>query len=246
MSVTQAKYGPKLILNSADVFEALIKSILNGHVKPGGRLPPERTLAVELSTSRPTVRQALRRLADWGMVEVRQGSGAAVRPVRYWSFEVLPTYLSFGEPLRNPRRALELVRQMLAIRRGLLVEMLKVVGPSIDPEALQAAYFAVDQAWSWREDTPKFIQWDFDAIRCVMEAAGFLPAVWLLSSVASVYERIALKFSIGTQPPKEYLTRWRAILGALEQGKTVRAVRLLGAYLERHDKRLLQTLGANL
>jgi GntR family transcriptional repressor for pyruvate dehydrogenase complex len=243
MTEIQAKYNQRLVVSSSVVFDTLLKQILSGRTLPGTRLPPERQLAVELRTSRPTVREALRRLADWGVVEVRQGSGASVRPARYWSFEVLPSYLAFGEALRNPKVALELVRQLLAIRRGLFVEMLKVVGPGIDSEALQPAYYAIDQAWAHRHDAPRFVHFDFEAVRTLMEAGGFLPALWLLSTVASVYERIAANLTGGMMAPEDYLQSYRALFAALEQGRTDRACKLLGDYLDRHDKRLLSRLG---
>lgn len=42
---------------------------------PGDRLPPERELAGLLDVSRPTVREALRVLADSGYVAIRRGAG---------------------------------------------------------------------------------------------------------------------------------------------------------------------------
>ncbi|HZV75311.1 MAG TPA: FCD domain-containing protein [Conexibacter sp.] len=50
-------------------------------IAPGGRLPPERQLATELGVSRASLREALRRLIDLGIVQSRQGSGTYLAPV---------------------------------------------------------------------------------------------------------------------------------------------------------------------
>ncbi|MEU0688052.1 FadR/GntR family transcriptional regulator [Streptomyces uncialis] len=53
--------------------------ILSRELSDGSRIPSERDLAVLLSTSRPTVSQAIRILVVKGLVESRRGSGAYVR-----------------------------------------------------------------------------------------------------------------------------------------------------------------------
>ena len=66
------------------VFEKLLSDIISGVYAAGVRLPPERELSRQLSTSRPTLREALRRLDEWNLVEPRRGSGIVVRPYRDW------------------------------------------------------------------------------------------------------------------------------------------------------------------
>jgi GntR family transcriptional regulator, transcriptional repressor for pyruvate dehydrogenase complex len=52
--------------------------IERGQLKPGGRLPAERDLALQLGVSRPTVRAGLRALAAMGVVRARHGSGTYI------------------------------------------------------------------------------------------------------------------------------------------------------------------------
>lgn len=61
------------------VADTLARRIAEGALTPGERLPAERELAVELSVSRPTLREALIALELMGFVEVRGGSGVYVR-----------------------------------------------------------------------------------------------------------------------------------------------------------------------
>ena len=53
--------------------------ILEGVLKPGEKLPAERELAQQLSVSRPSLREALQKLDNAGLLESRQGGGTFVR-----------------------------------------------------------------------------------------------------------------------------------------------------------------------
>lgn len=55
------------------------EAMLGGRLQPGDRLLPERDLAAALGVSRPVLREALRGLAQLGLVETRQGSGSVIR-----------------------------------------------------------------------------------------------------------------------------------------------------------------------
>ena len=60
------------------IADQIIRLIEAGEYKPGGRLPPERMLATQLSVSRPTVREALIALEVEGWVDIRGGTGVFV------------------------------------------------------------------------------------------------------------------------------------------------------------------------
>ncbi len=63
---------PSLVSSLAD---RLVTAIAVGAYSPGERLPPERELAERLGVSRVTLRQALSRVADLGLIDVRRGRG---------------------------------------------------------------------------------------------------------------------------------------------------------------------------
>ncbi len=58
--------------------EELTERIRSGLLRPGDRIPPERELAEQLQVSRMTVRQALGRLADRGLLVRERGRGTFV------------------------------------------------------------------------------------------------------------------------------------------------------------------------
>jgi GntR family transcriptional regulator, transcriptional repressor for pyruvate dehydrogenase complex len=60
---------------------ALRALLARGQYQPGDRLPPERDLASGLGLSRPTLREAIRRLTEAGILESRRGSGTYVADI---------------------------------------------------------------------------------------------------------------------------------------------------------------------
>ncbi len=72
------------------VAEQLRDAILDGRFRAGEKLPPERELAAEFEVNRTSLREAIKVLEGLGLVRVRQGDGATVRPLTEASLSVLP------------------------------------------------------------------------------------------------------------------------------------------------------------
>lgn len=94
------------------VAASLERRILEGSLKPGDRLPPERELAVELGVSRPSLREAIQKLASKGMVQSRQGGGTYVTDRLESSFfdpwqEMMGAHPNLREDMLEFRRMLE-------------------------------------------------------------------------------------------------------------------------------------------
>ena len=58
-----------------DLVTQIEEAILNGKLKPGDRLPPERGLQEMFETSRGSLREALRVLEEKGLIDIRTGAG---------------------------------------------------------------------------------------------------------------------------------------------------------------------------
>lgn len=86
--------------NRSDAIAADLRdAILRGDPAAGERLPAERELAARLGVGRSSVREAVAKLAQLGLVEIRHGGGAIVRPVEDANVEVLRHLLVLdGEP----------------------------------------------------------------------------------------------------------------------------------------------------
>ncbi|MGE2717060.1 FadR/GntR family transcriptional regulator [Mycolicibacterium litorale] len=95
-----------------DVFDQIVTEVLNGELAPGHALPSERRLAEVLGVSRPAIREALKRLAGAGLIEVRQGDATTVRDFRRTAgLDLLPQLVMRGGELDLP-----VVRSILEVR----------------------------------------------------------------------------------------------------------------------------------
>ncbi|HVU02903.1 MAG TPA: GntR family transcriptional regulator [Polyangiaceae bacterium] len=91
------------------IAEALRAQILGGKYGPGEKLPSERELAVRLGANRSSVREALKKLEQLGMIAIRPGGGARVVPMAEAGLGVLRHALGAEAPDR------ELVAQWLDV-----------------------------------------------------------------------------------------------------------------------------------
>jgi GntR family transcriptional repressor for pyruvate dehydrogenase complex len=80
-----------------DVFDQLLGEVVDGELGAGDPLPSERRLSEVLGVSRPAVREALQRLSQARLVEVRHGGSTTVRDFgRFAGLDLLPRLLVRG------------------------------------------------------------------------------------------------------------------------------------------------------
>ncbi len=102
----------KILRVSDAVASTLEQRILEGSLKPGDRLPAERELAAELGVSRPSLREAIQKLASKGLLNSRQGGGTFVTAALEASFldpwqAMVGSYPNLREDMLEFRRMLE-------------------------------------------------------------------------------------------------------------------------------------------
>ena len=112
--------APNLSDLIAHRLEALI---LDGGLKPGQRLPPERELAARFEVSRPSLREAIKKLEAKGVVETRRGGGSFVSSMMDQGLlePLMGMFRDHPETLQDlveMRQALEGLAAELAARRA--------------------------------------------------------------------------------------------------------------------------------
>lgn len=60
------------------IIRSIRNMVLEGHLKPGDRLPSEQELTRQFAVSRPTMREVLRVLESQSLISIRQGAGGGI------------------------------------------------------------------------------------------------------------------------------------------------------------------------
>ncbi len=120
----------------------LEQRILEGSLKAGDRLPAERNLALELNVSRPTLREAIQKLASKGLLETRHGGGTVVTDRLQATFsdpwkDMLQAHPVLQSDMLEFRHMLEGEAAMLAAERATDVDLARI----------DAAYAAMERAY---------------------------------------------------------------------------------------------------
>jgi len=104
-----------------EIAEQLRDAILDGHFAAGQRLPPERELAERFQVNRTSIRDAIKVLEGLGLVSVRQGDGATVRPLVEASLDVVAPMVFHGGSVDKAA-----LKELYEVIVPLLVEMARL------------------------------------------------------------------------------------------------------------------------
>lgn len=143
---------------SDDIVEQLEGMILEGTLKSGERLPAERALAEQFGVSRPSLREAIQKLAANGLLVSRQGGGNYV-------VETLGS--TFSDPLlhlleSNP----EAQRDLLEFRQTLEASCAYYAAlraTEVDRERLTAAFDALQDCYARDDEVSRIEEGAADA-----------------------------------------------------------------------------------
>lgn len=117
-------------------YERIRNAIFSGHFKPGYQLKEEE-LANHLDVSRTPVRQAIRSLADVGLIEIRSNRRSYVADITETQFEQVFDLLSFLESYSAGLSAEHLPDEALSELRRLNEQMAKTASSADNREFLQ-------------------------------------------------------------------------------------------------------------
>lgn len=164
--------------------DALIDAVVDGRFAVGEALPPERDLAEQLEVNRATLRQAVGRLEQIGLVTRRQGSGTVVRdPARVTAPEVVGRVAA--------GRVAAFVGDLLEVREALAGVIGRRADGAVTAEQrreLGRLVDRIDAAATGRER--QLLELQFFAV--LVEASGNRAIEVLLRWVEEVYDNLTL------------------------------------------------------
>jgi DNA-binding FadR family transcriptional regulator len=218
-----------------EVFETILRRVIDGSLGPGARVPSERDLAAQLGVARVTVREAVRRLIDARVLSTRQGSGAVVLPRNVWSVRVLPMHLALGSQAGDRPAAADLLQDSLELRRAIALDLVERAAARLGDRSLEPARELVRAAWEVRDDAIAFAERDWRVIPTVVEQAGMMASLWLLNSMEETH--VAAMVVVGSLAlvPDDYLEVHLGVLDRIEAADGAGARELLTGYFDRLD-----------
>jgi GntR family transcriptional repressor for pyruvate dehydrogenase complex len=160
------------------VFAELCEAILSGRYAPGERLPTQRTLAAELEVNIASVREALGRLEQLRLVEVRHGD--ATRVLDWRRSGGLEALAVLGSVDRGT------IASLFEARRLLLTEAARLAAlRRSDAQAAELRRLAGAIAGAGDAAAALLVDWAYMA--AVVEAAGNLVFQLIMNSVRELY-----------------------------------------------------------
>jgi len=206
------------------IAEVIRRTIFAGEIRPGERLPTERTLADRFGVTRNTVREALRQLEQLRMVSIRQGSGVVVR-------DLLTSAGIDALAVLLPADAMggKLVEDVLEVRAVVGRAIATYAIERIDARALadlrravsafrQEAARAAPQAVALRS-------LDFDVHTALVRGSGNVVLSLLFNSLRAMTERVPHLLDALVAHPERLATLYDETVAALEKNDRAAASR---------------------
>ncbi|HTZ85211.1 MAG TPA: GntR family transcriptional regulator [Solirubrobacteraceae bacterium] len=161
------------------VFDRLREEILTGRYRPGDRLPSQRALAADLDVNMSTIREALGRLEQLRLVEVRHGN--ATRVLDWRKSGGLESLVLHGGGPGEP-----LFVDLFEARRLLLVESARLAAERRNDEQ-SGALLRLASAVALGGDAERALLADWEFMAALVEAAGNLVFQLVMNSVRELY-----------------------------------------------------------
>ena len=225
-------------LVSDQVFRTVLEAVLAGRYAPGEKLPTQRALAADLGVTMGSLREAVKRLEQMGLVEARQGDAMRVRDWRqHGGLDVIAHLL-----LRSGGLDAGVLADVLEARGLMLRELASLAAERRDPE--QAARLAELAArLGAARDAAAAQLVDFAFFTELAQAAGNLVFVLILNSIRALYFAHAERLLV-TAGHGELAPLYERAAAAVGQGDAAAAREAVAELALRQRERVQAALAA--
>jgi GntR family transcriptional regulator, transcriptional repressor for pyruvate dehydrogenase complex len=225
-------------LVSDQVFRFLCEQIVSGAYAPGERLPTQRALAADLGVNMASVREAVKRLEQLRLVEVRHGDAMRVRDWRAESgLDVIAHVLLGGGGFDR-----EALVSVLEARRLMLAEAARLAAQRRTPEQAQLIVDVARRLAEARDPgVAQALDWELMAL--VVEASENLVLRLIMNSIRALYLEHAEAFRAVVGGLDALVPLYEEAGRAIEDGDADRAAGVVAELAGRQERALLTALG---
>jgi len=224
---------------SDQVFARLIEPIFSGAYAPGEKLPTQRALAADLEVNMASVREAVKRLEQLRLVEVRQGDAMRVRDWRADAgLDVVVHLLFAAGGLDRPT-----FLAVLEARRLMLAEAARLAAQQ-RTEAQAKRLEGLAKSFAAAEAEPAAAQRiDLAFMTELVEASHNVVFVLILNTVRRLYLDNAHLFGALVADGGELAPLYRRAAAAVAGSEPTRAANAVARLAGEQERRLTEALG---
>lgn len=220
-------FKPVRAVRLSDVVADQIRQlILQGHIEPGHRLPPERQLAERFGTSRACIREALRQLEQQGIVEIRKGArgGAFVTRV---DGESLASSLTLLLKLRRIP-----IQQVTEARLAIEPVMARRAAQYARPELIEEMAAAVEGMKAHLDSEAEFEHFDDAFHHALGRSQGNPVFEFLAMALLEVIRDAFSGIDYGRENRRRLARSHARVFNAIRRGDSVAAERAMVALIK--------------
>ncbi|MBM7276462.1 FadR family transcriptional regulator [Gordonia rubripertincta] len=216
------------------VFDQIVEGVLAGDLAAGEALPSERELARMLGVSRPTVREALKRVEASGLVTIRQGDGARVQDIaRTGGLDLLPRLL-----IRSGALVPRVARSIIEARAVVGPEVARLAARRATDNDLVAIRAVLDRLAVEPEPVgQQVVALEFWSV--VVDAADSIAFRLMYNSLRAAYEPAVPALAGVLEPEVGNIDGYRAVVDTIAAHDPGRAAAAARALLEPATTALL-------
>lgn len=223
------------------VFEQLAEQILSKRIEPGQPLPSERDLCKLLGVNRGALREALKRLAQAGLIEQRHGGSTTVLDYRRTAGLDLLTRLLFspgGEP------DLKVARSIMEMRAALAPDIARLCALRANPELISQLHRVITgmREAAAPEDLERLQVLSLDLWELLVTGADNIAYRLAFNTLRHTYEQIREALVVALADELRQVDACAALVEAIAAGQAARAHTCAGAIVQRGSQGILAAI----
>lgn len=224
-------------LVSDRVFRVLCEAILSGGYTPGEKLPTQRTLAAELGVNIASVREAVKRLEQLRLLDVRQGDAMRVRDWRaHGGLDVVGHVIFGAAGLHRPT-----LRAVMEARRAMLAEVARLAAERRSHEQAERLE-RIAREIADAPDAKAAQALDFAFFTEMVDAAGNVVFVLIMNTLRDLYFARSELFRAVVAEHAALVPLYARAAAAIAASDAAAAAKIVGELASMQEARLHEAL----